>query len=49
MLIILQQNQVALFDLQFSFKNTNFEYKVHNVRKDDRGNYLILDTTRVVP
>lgn len=25
--------------------NNNFEYKVHNVHKDDSGNYLILDTT----
>lgn len=25
--------------------NNNFEYKVHNVYKDDSGNYLILDTT----
>lgn len=25
--------------------NNNFEYKVHNVHKDNSGNYLILDTT----
>ena len=25
--------------------NNNFEYKVHNIRKDNLGNYIIVDIT----